>query len=528
MRQPSPRRSSNTLRACGSFLIFAVCGFLLTYSLARTDFAIAQPGGQRGAAPRPASTLLAEWTSPQLVLALTGEEHGYMEPCGCTGGQLGGFAKRAELFRQLREEKKWNTLPLSVGGSLNERRATYLQSKIKFASMLQGLNKMGYKAQGLGAEELLLTPVELYNQYTQTNFATGFDLPFLSANTTFLSTKELGTPGDFRVVEAGGLKVGITSITGLSTRKDLTEGGLQLSDDDLKIDDPLTVLPAVMQKMDALKPDVRVLLANASLEETKQIIQRFPTFDVVAIADPLAANTARIGRTLLVPVAEKGNHVEVVGIFAGQAAGQRRFEHARVELREEQFKDHPMMTDLMKSYQKELTTRYSELMQNPVSDPQQGSFVGVESCKECHIDAYNVWKETGHAQRSYSSLTTGRHNFKGEWVPRIHDPECLACHVTGWQPQSAIRFKSGFTDIQKTPHLANQQCENCHGAGSKHVDLEKTIWGKAGAAETPELTAARTAMKLPLTRAKETCLKCHDGDNSPTFNFETWWPKIAH
>ena len=39
----------------------------------------------------------------------------------------------------------------------------------------------------------------------------------------------------------------------------------------------------------------------------------------------------------------------------------------------------------------------------------------------------------------------------------------------------------------------------------------------------------RTAMVLTKAYAeKHFCAECHDGDNSPDFKFETYWPKIVH
>jgi hypothetical protein len=37
-------------------------------------------------------------------------------------------------------------------------------------------------------------------------------------------------------------------------------------------------------------------------------------------------------------------------------------------------------------------------------------------------------------------------------------------------------------------------------------------------------------IRLPLdaNAAKKVCLQCHDGDNSPHFDFETYWQKIVH
>ena len=53
--------------------------------------------------PKP---LLDGWEVPAAALLLTGEQHGYFEPCGCTLGQSGGMTRRASLVRQL-EARGW-------------------------------------------------------------------------------------------------------------------------------------------------------------------------------------------------------------------------------------------------------------------------------------------------------------------------------------------------------------------------------------------------------------------------------------
>jgi mono/diheme cytochrome c family protein len=184
------------------------------------------------------------------------------------------------------------------------------------------------------------------------------------------------------------------------------------------------------------------------------------------------------------------------------------------------------MHDLMKEYQSQLQAAWPELTAQSIADPAGGKFVGAQACKECHSYAYSVWSKTKHAH-AYDSLLKGRPGQEATWISRVYDPECLCCHNTGWDPQRALRYESGFIDMQQTPVLAGQQCENCHGPGSRHIDLEKA-W-KRGAAVTAEQQQGRDAMKLTLTRAKsDVCGRCHDLDNSPHFDFDKYWPKVNH
>ena len=50
--------------------------------------------------------VIAEWsaTPPAGVLLISGEQVGYLEPCGCTEGQLGGLGRRYDLVERLRAQ----------------------------------------------------------------------------------------------------------------------------------------------------------------------------------------------------------------------------------------------------------------------------------------------------------------------------------------------------------------------------------------------------------------------------------------
>ncbi len=91
-----------------------------------------------------------------------------------------------------------------------------------------------------------------------------------------------------------------------------------------------------------------------------------------------------------------------------------------------------------------------------------------------------------------------------------------------------LPFTGGFIDAQTTPHLTENQCENCHGPASEHVKLELE-WKKAGGPVGEALEEARKSVRLKKEEAeKKACLKCHDFANSPHFDFETYWPQIEH
>ena len=263
-----------------------------------------------------------------------------------------------------------------------------------------------------------------------------------------------------------------------------------------------------------------MLLSHGTLAEGKALAKKFPEFAVVFSAggdeEPEFNNPQKIGKTLFVQVGQKGKFTGVLGFFPNDAQSRLRFE--LVKLTPERFQDSAPMIEHMRLYQDLLKGEQLAENEPPIKHPSGSKFVGSKVCGECHAKAYDVWKESGHAQ-AYDSLIKGRPELKDRWVSRIYDPECLACHVTGWHAQDVLRYVSGFESKEKTPHLLDNGCENCHGPGSKHIQL----------IDDGEKEAARKVVRLTIEEAKKTqCYSCHDLDNSPKFKFDSYWEKIKH
>src|SRR4029077_2171819 len=52
--------------------------------------------------------VFVDWPKPDVLLVLTGEQDGYLEPCGCAGleNQKGGMKRRYTFLKQLKD-KVW-------------------------------------------------------------------------------------------------------------------------------------------------------------------------------------------------------------------------------------------------------------------------------------------------------------------------------------------------------------------------------------------------------------------------------------
>jgi hypothetical protein len=275
-----------------------------------------------------------------------------------------------------------------------------------------------------------------------------------------------------------------------------------------------------------------VLLSHGSEAEAKELAAKFPQFRIILTAggpEEPEVKPIVVGKTWILEVGHKGKRVGVLGYYPDDAKTPFRFD--MVELDDTRFKNDPHMRDLMRNYQQQLQDEAlatsDELL---LKHPSGNSFVGVQKCAECHKKAYDTWIHTKHAD-GLKSLKVGHPGDK-DWIVRIHDPECLSCHVTGWEPQQMLRFESGYITEKQSPHLVGQQCENCHGPGSKHVALEEALAAKAGDVVMDDVLKSRVSVRRTLEQARtELCIQCHDPDNSPRFKpdaFKDYWEDIKH
>jgi hypothetical protein len=299
----------------------------------------------------------------------------------------------------------------------------------------------------------------------------------------------------------------------------------QIKNSDIVKSPPTEALQKVIPEFRAAGCDVTILVAQATLEESRVLGEKFSDFDIVVTAggqgDPAYQPEQLDAGPLLIRVGDKAMFVGLVGFFGDQ---EPRFRYQRLPL-SNTFKDSQEMLDLLASYQDHLKQiRFEGLGLRPLHHPSERKFVGSEACAECHPTAYEKWSATPHAHATDSL----RHPEGRALIERHFDPECLSCHVTGWNPQNYYPYISGYLGLEQTPHLVGNGCENCHGPGSEHVAAE------LGEDEvTEEIRSARqAAMVLPLSKAEQQCMECHDLDNSPNFHvdgaFAEYWKQIEH
>lgn len=485
---------------------------------------------QKAASPkelRPPIDLIGEngvffknWPKPEFALLITGKIEGYLEPCGCAGIERmkGGMGRRFMLFKQLREQG-WPVVGMDVGGLAH---GFGRQAEMKFHILCDGMRAMNYQAITLGETDLKLPAGELVNE---TANAQNQESAFISANVGLFGMNS-GLIAKSRIIEAGGKKIGVTAVFGKSYQKEIQNSEIEFSDPEKAIKE---VLPELQKKANVL-----VLLAHATMEESKDLAKKFPQFKVVVTSagnaiPPDEPQKIEGSKTVFIEVGTKGMSAIVLGFYNDKEQPVR---YQRVVLDSRQsFIDPkkqgivstapspPEIKNLMAAYQDQLKTiGWKNLGLNATqSYPQPvggGKFVGTEKCKSCHEESYRVWKKSPHSQ-AFDTLAKLD-------PPRIYDPECISCHVVGWEPQRFYPYKSGYESPEKTPYLKEVGCEDCHGPCELHCKAEE------GSDQKKMDLYRKAAVITKAESEKSQCATCHDGDNSPDFNFKKYWPYVEH
>ncbi len=170
--------------------------------------------------------------------------------------------------------------------------------------------------------------------------------------------------------------------------------------------------------------------------------------------------------------------------------------------------DDPEIAAFMVKAQAQISTRQTELARTTahshthshghththgsIQSAAVSNFVTSQTCGNCHADAFEVWETSAHAH-AIDILKREKKEF---------DTQCVVCHVTGsGQP-------GGFEDLYRTAHLANVQCEACHGQGREHSQQPTVVKMKS--------------------LGPNSCVTCHNRSNSPEFEFVSYWESIKH
>lgn len=300
------------------------------------------------------------------------------------------------------------------------------------------------------------------------------------------------------VVERGGTRFGFLAVLSPATKVATATGPSQpVEGMTYRIGDPAAAAAKLAPEL-RKECDVMVLLAHMSQDDAKALVEKVPGFDVVvlghggrAIGDPIV-----VGNTRMVRAVTQGQYIGELDLTLDthhHVSEARNRLHALVA----SYPDDPDMSKRLDAFDKENEKTQKELyakqqLQAASNQTAGGRYLGVATCQSCHPDAFAVYMKTGHAH-AYRTLSE-------EFTNR--DTNCVGCHVTGYGEAGGF---SGMRQRGSLVDLVDVQCEACHGPGVEH--------SRDGTYRE---------------RAKQSCVKCHTPENDPDFNYDTYWPRIAH
>jgi hypothetical protein len=491
-------------------------GFLMAPWLRQSD---------KTSAPQEDSALFRNWPKPDVALVLTGEEHGYLQPCGCSNPQLGGLARRYNFVQSLKK-RGWPIVSANLGDVTDLPQRKTPQTLLKYRVFMQGLELLDTTAVGVGECEMVLPFFQAMGEFALNHPSPPHVLAAnLKEKDNVFRDQNAYRSWDIAGGKAGVPKVGLVSVIGESVAK-------KVQDDDLSFEKVEKVLPGVLRELQQQKPELLVLLYQGSLDEAKTCAGKFPHFHVILClsTEPDASSVPeQVGNTWIISVGHKGRRIGVVGVSRTkdpQRPLELRYEYVALgpeyETPEGQDKHNPLH-GLMEDYarevkEKDYLAQYIQMKHPLQVDYPEARYVGSEKCKKCHELAYTIWDESAH-RHAHDTLV---HKAKRP-SNRQFDGECIVCHVTGFG------YKTGFTKEKDTPHLKDVGCESCHGPGSLHVKDQNNKqfqaalnpWRRKPGGEDPKVLA---------NRIDQMCVTCHDLDNSVHFKFEEYWikKKIIH
>jgi hypothetical protein len=290
-------------------------------------------------------------------------------------------------------------------------------------------------------------------------------------------------------------------------------GIIGVVDDELTADQIGTGL-SVTSPVDAISkylPEVKagsdfvVLLAFTDPEKMKTIADQFFEIDVIIGGKVLQASGQYIeqNKSVIVYNTDKGKRIGRLDVVT-TVDGSREFSNDIFILADSMKRDEKIVK-LIDEFKQELKEKDFSVHK----DDEEGlssitasrsknanRYVGPKACKTCHEKEYEIWSKSGHAHAFDSLEKKGDH----------YSPRCIKCHTVGYMSSD------GYVNAKLTPKLKNVSCESCHGRGDYHAKLQ------AG----EDIGVKKVFMK------KVNCIECHDEENSPSFDREKYWEKIAH
>jgi 2',3'-cyclic-nucleotide 2'-phosphodiesterase (5'-nucleotidase family) len=438
-----------------------------------------------------------------IVIFYSATVHGNLEVCGCPIHPLGGVARRAGYINAFRQRSPDAAVlqvdagyifsdDLNAAGDALREDARLMNDWIVRANDVMNLDVVNLGYRDLRYADLLLRPDAKLRAEKSAIISSNIkaaDAAHISPAPYVIKTitgKRLSGP----------VRIAFIGVSDIAP--DDQKGAVKASG--FVINDPYEAVKAALAEVHD-QVDVTVVVGFLSLPAVNRLARQNDDLDVIINTDErgLVPDPRQINNALVVYAAKETKHLGELRLYTDKDGAVDRFTARYIQL-DEVIPDDPPMAAMTKQARQEIDVVQNRLAEEEAKtfaaanpNAQDSPYVLSETCAKCHQAEYEVWQKSRHSH-AFAALETKQRTF---------DAACIGCHSLGFQKPG------GFVNIRATPQLANVQCESCHGPGAAHV-------------------AAPAAGNYKTPPKNQSCLICHDRENSPDFDFAKYWPVVAH
>ena len=362
-------------------------------------------------------------------------------------------------------------LILVDGGDWGEGRGSLAKS----LALFQGMNAMQYDVLALGRREMESALWDSVQAFIPAG-------KMLVGNLQFPANSRNGKDGvrkAYRVVERKGLKVGVFSLW--------LANGLGAGSP-YQVTPPADFLREQLNK--AKKVDARIVVlygnGNSADSALTATVGKFPEVDAWLLAGGAGRAMKAVSNengVLIAGPGDRGRELGFLAIDKGKDAQRRSSTFASVVVGK-WVNESPAAKPFLEKARPQPSPAATK------APPVLGTrFIGTGSCKLCHEQIFNRWRDSKHAH-AFETLVAKKEQ---------QNEKCVACHTTGYgQP-------NGYGKAMEGVELAAVGCEACHGPGEYHVS---------------------TGNHNNLAVTETVCRACHTTEMSPKFVFAEYAKKV--
>ena len=294
-----------------------------------------------------------------------------------------------------------------------------------------------------------------------------FNKKYVSCNIRYKG-KTIGVP--YIIKEIKGIKVGIFSAISEDVFRHAFRfyPGLR---DKIRILEPLKAIRSNLKKIKK-KANFIIFLSHLGHEFNKEVAKKFKDIDLIigGHSQILLEQPEKIGKTLIVSAGRNAENVGKITLSLDKKFKVVKYQYKLIRL-DSKIKDDKEILRLAKKYESKINM--PEFIDSQIEESS-------ESCMKCHKRQYKQWKKTRHS-RAFKTLKKKKKEF-----------ECVRCHAT-------------FI-FHRRKALKNVECLACH----------RTTFGH------------RYEHRFMKSIGRFICMRCHNKERSPNFDFEKYYKKIKH